>query len=991
MLRVRQVALSLSVFSTLIFMSVAQAQNGRPILITQNVDESKLSILAGNTRPEANRQNDRGPVADDFPMTHMLLQLKRSPEQERALQQFIQQQQEPSSPNFHHWLTSQQFGLRFGLASQDLNVITRWLEAHGFKVNVVYANGLLIDFSGTAGQVRAAFHTEIHQLDVKGVEHIANMSDPKIPAALSPAVVGVVSLHDFRPHGMYRPRSNYTFTSGGYPYYAIVPGDLATIYNLTPLFSASISGQGQTIVVVEDTDVYSTADWNTFRSTFGLSSYAGGSFSQVHPAPPHGTNNCTDPGTNGDDGEAILDAEYASAAAPSAAIELASCSNTETTFGGLIAIQNLLNESNTPPAVMSMSYGECEAGNGASANAAYSAAFQQAVTEGVSVFVSSGDEGAASCNADEANATYGIGVSGFASTPYNVAVGGTDFGDTYAGTNSTYWSSTNSATYASALSYVPEIPWNDSCASQLLSSYAGFSQPYGTSGFCNSTNGEKYFLTTASGSGGPSGCATGAPSVAGVVGGTCAGWPKPSWQSLVGNPSDAVRDIPDVSLFAANGLWEHYYPFCWSDIANGGASCTGAPDTWAGGGGTSFASPIMAGIQALVNQNAGGPQGNPNPIYYTIAASEYGSGGDSSCNSTLGNAADSSCVFYDVTLGDMDVNCSGSHNCYLPSGTYGVLSTSNSAYDIAYGTTTGWDFATGIGTVNAYNLVLAWAAAVPDLTITSTGSSSLTISAGETTPASYAFTIAPAAPATTFANNVVLSCGFTPSDPTLSCAFSPSNTIQAGAGASSVTMSISTKGPNQGSNLRTRQRADNRSPDHRLPWFPMTLPIAGVLVAGFAGRKISKYSMVGSLCLALVMAGLLVACGGSSAPPISVSNVAANPTSLYPNDAADGWPSQTAQFSATVSNDSSNSGVTWAVSTANGGTIDPTGLYTAPTVAEGLPSSVIVTATSVKDPSKSATGTITLTPATVPNTYTVTVTGKEGLNTHTQTVQLVVQ
>ena len=412
---------------------VAQAQNGRPVLITQNVDESKLATLGGNTPPEANQKNDRGLVADNLPMEHMMLQLRRSPEQERELRQLIEELTDSSSPNYHHWLTAKEFGQRFGLATQDLDAITRWLESHGFKVNVVYENGMLIDFSGTAGQVREAFHTEIHQLNVKGVKHIANMSDPRIPAALAPAVVGVVSLHDFKPHTNYKPRSNYT-TAGGY--YAVVPADLAMIYNLNPLFTAGTSGQGQTIVVIEDTDVFTAADWTTFRSTFGLSSYTSGSFTQVHPAPPTGTNNCTPPGFNGDDGEAILDAEYASAAAPSAAIVLASCSggNTGSTFGGLIALQNLVNPASAaPPAIISMSYGLCEAGNGATANAAYSTVYQQAVTEGVSVFVSSGDEGAASCDANQSNAIHGIGVSAFASTPYNVAVGGTDFGDTYAG------------------------------------------------------------------------------------------------------------------------------------------------------------------------------------------------------------------------------------------------------------------------------------------------------------------------------------------------------------------------------------------------------------------------------------------------------------------------------------------------------------------------------------------------------------------------------
>ena len=178
--------------------------------------------------------------------------------------------------------------------------------------------------------MREAFHTEIHQLDVNGEQHIANMSDPRIPAALAPAIVGVVSLNNFMPHPMYQQRAQYTF--GGGSYYAVVPADLATIYNLNPLFAADYSGHGQTIVVVEDTDVYTTADWITFRSTFGLTSaYPSGSFTQVHPAPGTG-GTCDDPGVNGDDAEAILDAEWSSATAPNAAIELTSCADTDYQF-----------------------------------------------------------------------------------------------------------------------------------------------------------------------------------------------------------------------------------------------------------------------------------------------------------------------------------------------------------------------------------------------------------------------------------------------------------------------------------------------------------------------------------------------------------------------------------------------------------------------------------------------------------------------------------
>jgi subtilase family serine protease len=715
---IRATALASAALLSLTGMASAQALRSR---LTDKIDETRLAVLAGNVRSAAlDPANDAGPVSASLPLEHMLLQLQRSPENEAALDTFLSQVNKSASPNYHKWLTAEQLGAQYGPAPADIATVTSWLTGHGFTVNKVYETGMVIDFSGTAAQVESAFHPAMHNLNVNGVPHIANTANPSIPAALAPVVAGVVSLHDFKPQTLYKnihaahfdPRSgsqidppsgvspDYTFTSGSSTYHAVVPGDLAAIYNLTPLFAAGYSGQGQTIVVIEDTNVYSTTDWSTFRTKFGLNTYTAGTFTQEHPG------NCTNPGVNAADGEAILDAEWASAAAPSAAIVLASCADTSTTFGGLIALQNIINGTN-PPKIVSISYGESESENGATANAAYNSAYKSAAAEGISVFVSSGDEGAASSDANATKATHGIAVSGFASTPYNIAVGGTDFGDTAAGSTASYWNTTNTTYYASAKSYIPEIPWNDSCASSLIATASGYSVTYGTSGFCNSTTGKNY-LTTGSGSGGPSGCATGTASTSGVVSGTCKGYAKPTWQSLVGVPADGVRDIPDVSLFAANGVWGHYYVYCYTDTNNGGVSCSGAPSTWSGAGGTSFASPIMAAMQSLVNQKTGSSWGLTTPTYYNLAKAEYGSTGSSSCNSSNGNAASSSCTFYDVTAGDMDVNCTGTHNCYRPSGTNGVLSTSTTSYAKAYGTTTGWDFATGIGTVNAYNLVFNW-------------------------------------------------------------------------------------------------------------------------------------------------------------------------------------------------------------------------------------------------------------------------------------------
>jgi subtilase family serine protease len=699
-------------------------------LVTDKIDENRLASLAGNTRSQANAPNDRGAVPGSLVMDHMLLQLQRPAEQEQAVQQFIDQLHDAKSPNFHKWMTAAQFGQTYGPSQQDIATVTTWLQSHGLSVNLVYPSGMVIDFTGTASQIQEAFHTQIHYLSVNGQQHIANMSDPAIPAALGHVVAGVVSLHDFRPRAMKRMHANFTFASQGSNVQALVPGDLATIYNFTPLFNAGYTGKGQTIAVLEDSDMYRTSDWDTFRTTFGLNNYTSGSLTTVNPQASSGIGNCIDPGVaQGDDGEATSDAEWASAAAPDATIMVAACADTRTTFGGLIAMQNLLNGSTAPPSVMSVSYGECEAENGASANAAFNSVYQQAVAEGVSVFVSAGDEGAASCDSGASSATHGIGVSAWASTPYNVAVGGTDFADGYQGTSNSYWNATNTSTFASATSYIPEIPWNDSCASTLLASSFGFSQTYGSGGFCNSSQAQQNQLAeVVAGSGGPSGCATGSPSTYGVVGGTCQGYAKPSWQAGVqGIQNDGVRDLPDVSLFTGDGIWGHYYVTCFSDRRNGGSSCLGDPSTWSGAGGTSFSAPIMAGIQAIVNQKTGSAQGNPNYVYYKIAANGYGSS-VSSCNSS---SASSGCIFYDVTQGDNDVNCTGAQSCFgsessnsgstgFPSfpgrrgggfgSQAGALSLSTTSLAPAFGSTTGWDFATGIGTVNAYNLVMNWSA-----------------------------------------------------------------------------------------------------------------------------------------------------------------------------------------------------------------------------------------------------------------------------------------
>ena len=1010
---------SLAVTACLFASSVptaVHAQSSEPSRprILQNIDESKLARLAGNTRPEVKTANDRGAVSADLALEHMLLLLHRSPEQERELQSLIEQLHDPRSPNFHQWLTAAQFGERFGVAQQDVEVVSLWLQSHGFRVNVIYPNRMLVDFSGTAEQVRQAFHTEIHQLQVNNVSHIANIRDPQVPEALAPVLAGIVSLHDFKPRPMVRMHHDYTFSNAlAGTVYTVVPADLAKIYNFNPVFSSGITGQGQTIVVVEDTNLYSTSDWDTFRSTFGLSSYAAPPVSQTHPAPPSGPNNCGDPGVNADDGEAALDAEFATAAAPSAAIQVASCSGTSTTFGGLFAIQNLINQSPTPPPIISVSYGECETVNGATANATYYTAFQQAVAEGVSVFVASGDAGAAGCDQNQSAATNGIAVSGYASTPYNVAVGGTDFGDTYAGSNGSYWNSSNTTNFESARSYVPEIPWNDSCAGALFAGYEGYPVS-GSGSLCNYAGGILSSLlgttTTAAGSGGPSGCATGAPAIGNIAGGTCAGYPKPSWQSVAGNPNDSVRDIPDVSLFAANGLWSHYYLFCYSDTANGGAACTGAPSGWTGAGGTSFGAPIMAGVQALINQKTGSRQGNPNLTLYSLAATEYGSTGNPSCNSTLGNAASSSCIFYDVTLGDMAVDCTTTPNCFDTADGTGVLSTSNSAYQPAFTATTGWDFATGIGTINVANLVSNWpGSASPNFSL-SASPGTVTVTQGAASGSTITVS-----PVNGFSGSVTLSASGLPSGVTAGFSINPATTsstltLSASATAATGTATLTITGTS-GSLTQTTSVAltVNPRPDFSLSASPTTVTITQGTASGSTISVSPLNGFAGTVALSAsgLPSGVTAnfnptSTSTTSALTLSASATAAIGTFTVTVTGMSGSLTHTTSVNLTVnaaapppdfSLSASPGTVTIMQGTAGGSTItvSPVNGFSGSVTlsASGLPTGM--TAGFATNPA-TTTSALTLTASTTAaiGTVTVTISGKSGSLTHTTSVTLTV-
>jgi subtilase family serine protease len=703
-------------------------------LIRAPIDESDRVTLGGNTPPSATLgARDQGAVEDAMRFQHVLLMLKRDAATEATLERHIVALHTPGSTEFHRWLTAEQVGAQFGANPQDVAILEQWLTSHGFTVNRLYKSGLILDISGTAAQIRETFHTEIHNLRMPGGErHLANVADPQIPAALASAVVGV-SLHDFfaRPRlTQMRPvrydqaarqwKPQFTLPFQGSDFFVVAPFDFATIYNLLPLWRAGITGKGVTIATVEDSNLKHPGDWSTFRKTFGLEDFELATFQQVYPA-------CPNPGQNGDEIEAALDVEWASAAAPDAHIVLSACGNTATTSGLDLAILNLLETS--PPDIISDSYGLCETITGQTEIALENFEAQLASLEGVTFFIAQGDTGADECAPVEVTnySTLGINSGDNTASAFAVDVGGTDFmaqynADTGGLPVSTYWSANNTPkTLASALSYIPEIPWNDGCTSRLIYSdpmiATGFTQSFGPGGFCNSANGQKNFLLDIGGSGGPSTCFTGTPSIPGVVSGTCKGNPKPVYQYLVpGMPDDGLRDQPDVSLFAGNGIWGSFYVECLSDKQQGGTTCTPSNDAiFLGGGGTSFASPAMAGILALIEQRHG-RQGDANFVLYALAAEQFRSPQSRACNAsrTDGRLPASSCVFNDITAGDMDIPCGQNsdgnfYDCHGASASLiGELSTSDSRNEPAYPAGAGYDLATGLGSVNATNLFDAW-------------------------------------------------------------------------------------------------------------------------------------------------------------------------------------------------------------------------------------------------------------------------------------------
>jgi pseudomonalisin len=539
--------------------------------ITQTVDGSSTIRLPRTTHPLATAANDLGRADAGLPMQRMLLHLTSGPEQEAALEALAVAQYDPASPSYHQWVTPVQFGQQFGVSQADLDTITGWLQSQGFTVSAVAAGRRSIEFNGTASQVEQAFHTEMHRYSVNGVEHIANSSDISIPSALAPVVGGVLSLHNFRAHPLHTvishtggPKGPRTDLSGGSN--ALSPYDFATIYDVAALWNLNFDGTGQTVAIAGRTNI-NPADVTAFRTAFGLP----GNNTQI-------VVNGKNPGiiSSDEETEADLDVEWSGAVAKGAAIKFVVSASTNSSDGVDLSDQYIVDNNLAP--VLSLSFGSCEAENGSS-NSFYNNLWQQAAAQGISVFVAAGDSGSAGCDVDystnqrgadnTAPASHGFGVSGLASTPYTVAVGGTEFNDT--ASPSTYWNSANtSANVSSAKSYIPEVAWNESdytvggANNSLLAGSGGVSEIYAT----------------------------------------------PSWQTGTGVPlsdpgasTQHHRYLPDVALSAAGHDGYLVYQEGQLELV----------------GGTSASTPSFAGLMAIIDQYSGERNGNPNQRLYPLA------------------------------------------------------------------------------------------------------------------------------------------------------------------------------------------------------------------------------------------------------------------------------------------------------------------------------------------------------------------------------------
>ncbi len=697
-----------------VFPVLAIAQSPATPLISEPIDEARVVTLRANVHPLAQARYDVGAADASMPARQLILLLGRPADREAALSKYMRDVHTPGSATYHQWLTPEEFGARFGPAESDIQQVSDWLNGLGFQVAGTSKGKTLIEFSGTVGQVNKAFQTKIRKYAVNGEVHYANATDPKIPEALAGIVRGVSALNDFRPRPSLRvvgpahidPATrqispDFNLTGQGGPFYAVAPEDFVTQYDLAPLYAAGINGGGKTIGIINDSNIDVNLA-NAYRSMFNLNGKA-----------PQVVLDGGDPGENGDAIEAYLDVELAGAVAPGATVNLylaAWDTVPDALDNPLIMAARRAIEDNQAD-VLSVSFGECEGEIGTADNLILNELWEQAAAQGQTVLVSTGDNGSAGCeNANtQQSAIYGLQVNGLASTPWDVAVGGTDFyySDyaTGAPSSASFWNASNDALLGSLKAPLQEQVWNDSFGFDAVNP--------------SDTSNGNYFYTIAAGSGGASSCINSVASASGSTlpfvcnpvstTGTIDGYAKPAWQSGPGIPQDGVRDLPDISLFAGNGYNLSAYAIC----ANPGdcVPVANQPTPLTLVGGTSASAQAMAGIMALVDQRYG-RQGQADYTLYALARQKPA-------------------AFHDITLGGNNVPCVVVNGIPTPNCVANSGGVNPSWYTLSgYPATTGYDLASGLGSVDANVLVTNWNALTFASTATSLQLSSTSIPHG---------------------------------------------------------------------------------------------------------------------------------------------------------------------------------------------------------------------------------------------------------------------
>lgn len=665
-----------------------------PPRIVAPVDESRLVALKGSVPGRARAEFDRGRAQASTQLTAVRLVLSRTPEQEAGLKKLIAEQIDPNSPNYHKWLTPEQTGKLYGPSDDDVQTIVTWLQSHGFTVQTVSPAHISVAFSGSVSQVEAAFHTEIHSFNAGGEEFLANAKAPSIPAALAPVVAGMMHMGTLNPHPLNIPGRMGTFDSKSK---RLVPVEATSESRPTPFLTNGSTGNYSLYVTPTDAAVIyntpSSLNINNPGTNSGSEAYIGiGGRAPIQASTvtdyrkkfmgdtgtPNIVNVASDPATDTDDQEeAYLDNEISGGLAPGAVLYYYA---SDDLFTG---VEQALTDNHVD--VFSLSYGSCEMGMGNDFNSYINELWEDFAAAGITVVVSTGDSGAAGCdNPNKVTAAKaGLQVNGLASTPYNIAVGGTDYYGLLSGFT-TYANTTNTSLFGSAKGYIPESTWNDSVVTDAKLAQ---NAPYLNS---------KEATNIVGGSGGASSCATSTSTVVnGVTSTVCsAGYPKPSWQTGAGVPADGVRDIPDVSLLAGNGADGAAWIVCTDDTGPNSAgvtvtaNCTTQADGYFyffGVGGTSTSAPAFAGIVAIAKQDAGGRLG------IGVAKKLY----------DLYNSSNAAAVFHDVTQGNISVPCvAGTANC--------STNAAGNAFLTGYDAGTGYDLATGLGSVDATQLVNSW-------------------------------------------------------------------------------------------------------------------------------------------------------------------------------------------------------------------------------------------------------------------------------------------